>query len=362
MAGKGDNRNVKTLRLVVDPANLESPEVEKILEWAAAILRAGGLVALPTETVYGLGANALDAAAVGRIFTAKQRPAWDPIIVHIAGLDGGRAMLEGLVEEVPEAARRLMEAFWPGPLTLLLRRTRAVPDVVTAGRPLVGVRMPAHPVAMELIRLAGVPVAAPSANTFGRISPTTAAHVLEDLDGRIDAMVDAGPAVHGVESTVLDPNTTPMTIYRPGAVTAAQIRAVAGAVETFRGGEALTETPRTALPSPGLGLRHYAPRSRLVLVEAPLTELGARLGEAALRWHGERVGIMLPAEVAAPVDRVAVFPWGQWAAPEELARKLYAGLRALDAQGCSVILCPVPPAEGVGAAVRDRLRKAGVRE
>jgi L-threonylcarbamoyladenylate synthase len=271
-------------------------------------------------------------------------------------------MLEGLVEEVPEAARRLMEAFWPGPLTLLLRRTRAVPDVVTAGRPLVGVRMPAHPVAMELIRLAGVPVAAPSANTFGRISPTTAAHVLEDLDGRIDAMVDAGPAVHGVESTVLDPNTTPMTIYRPGAVTAAQIRAVAGAVETFRGGEALTETPRTALPSPGLGLRHYAPRARLVLVEAPLTELGARLGEAALRWHGERVGIMLPAEVAAPVDRVAVFPWGQWAAPEELARKLYAGLRALDAQGCSVILCPVPPAEGVGAAVRDRLRKAGVRE
>jgi L-threonylcarbamoyladenylate synthase len=153
-----------------------------------------------------------------------------------------------------------------------------------------------------------------------------------------------------------------MTIYRPGAVTAAQIRAVAGAVETFRGGEALTETPRTALPSPGLGLRHYAPRARLVLVEAPLTELGARLGEAALRWHGERVGIMLPAEVAAPVDRVAVFPWGQWAAPEELARKLYAGLRALDAQGCSVILCPVPPAEGVGAAVRDRLRKAGVRE
>ena len=159
---------MKTLRLVVDPANLESPEVEKILEWAAAILRAGGLVALPTETVYGLGANALDAAAVGRIFLAKRRPAWDPVIVHLAG----EKMLEGLVRDVPETARRLMTAYWPGPLTLLLPRTGAVPDVVTAGRPLVGVRMPAHPVALALIRRAGVPVAAPSANTFGHTSPT----------------------------------------------------------------------------------------------------------------------------------------------------------------------------------------------
>ena len=353
---------MKTLRLVVDPANLTSSKAEKALERAAAILRAGGLVALPTETVYGLGANALDAAAVGRIFAAKQRPAWDPIIVHIAGSDCGKAMLEELVEEVPAAARRLMEAFWPGPLTLLLRRTRAVPDAVTAGRPLVGVRMPAHPVALELIRRAGVPVGAPSANLFGHVSPTTAAHVLEDLDGRIDAVVDAGPAAHGVESTVLDPNTTPMTIYRPGAVTAEQIRAVAGAAETFSGGEALPEASRASLPSPGLGLRHYAPRARLVLVEAPLAGLGARLGEAASRWLGERLGIMLPAEVTAPVDGAVVFPWGRWAAPEELAQKLYAGLRALDAQGCGVILCPVPPDEGVGAAIRDRLRKAIVRE
>jgi len=361
LAAKGDNEDVKTLRLVVDPANLTSSKAKKALERGARILRAGGLVALPTETVYGLGANALDAAAVERIFAAKQRPAWDPIIVHIAGPDCGKAMLEELVEEVPEAARRLMEAFWPGPLTLLLRRAAAVPDAVTAGRALVGVRMPAHPVALELIRLAGVPVAAPSANLFGHVSPTTAAHVLQDLDGRIDAILDAGPTDYGVESTVLDPCRTPMAIYRPGLVTAEQIRAAAGAVEAFRGGEELAEASGIPLPSPGLGLRHYAPQARLVLVEAPLAELGARLAEAARGWPAERVGFMLPAEVAAPVESAAVFAWGPWSAPEELARDLYAGLRALDALGCGVILCPVPADEGIGAAIRDRLGKAAYR-
>jgi L-threonylcarbamoyladenylate synthase len=254
-----------------------------------------------------------------------------------------------------------MEAFWPGPLTLLLRRTAAVPDAVTAGRPLVGVRMPRHSVALEVIRRAGVPVAAPSANAFGRISPTTAAHVLEDLDGRIDAVVDAGATAHGVESTVLDACQSPMVIYRPGAVTAEQIRAVGGAVEVFKGA-ALEETPREALPSPGLGLRHYAPRARLVLVEGELAELRARLGEAALRWSGERVGVMLPAEIAGLSLGAVEFAWGRWAAPEEMARELYAGLRALDAGGCTVIVCPMPPAEGIGAAIRDRLGKAGNRD
>jgi len=348
---------VKTLRLVVDAEHLETAEAQDALQHAARILRAGGLVALPTETVYGLGANALDEAAVARIFAAKQRPKWDPVIVHIAG----EAMLEGLVEEVPEAARLLMKAFWPGPLTLLLRRTAAISDAVTAGRPLVGVRMPAHPVALELIRRAGVPVAAPSANTFGHTSPTTAAHVLEDLDGRIDAIVDAGPAEHGVESTVLDPGQSPMVIYRPGAVTAAQIRQVAGAVKVFREAGTPQRTPREGLPSPGVGLRHYAPKARLVLVEAPLAELGARLAEAARDWSGKRVGVMLPAEVAAPVEAAAVWAWGRWAAPDEMARELYAGLRALDAQRCAVILCPMPQAEGIGAAIRDRLIKAGIR-
>ncbi|HME59213.1 MAG TPA: L-threonylcarbamoyladenylate synthase, partial [Terracidiphilus sp.] len=231
---------MKTLRLVVNPAHLDTAEAEQALERAAQILRAGGLVALPTETVYGLGANALDAAAVKRIFAAKQRPAWDPVIVHVAD----EKMLDGLVREIPETARKLIAAFWPGPLTLLLPRTAAVPDAVTAGRPLVGVRMPAHPVALELIRRAGIPVAAPSANLFGRISPTTAEHVLADLDGLIDAVVDAGPTEHGVESTVLDPCQSPMKIYRPGAVTSLQIRDTAGAVEVFRDGGLLEAEPR----------------------------------------------------------------------------------------------------------------------
>jgi L-threonylcarbamoyladenylate synthase len=349
---------VKTLRLTVDPANLESSEDEKVLERAAQILRAGGLVALPTETVYGLGANALDAAAVERIFAAKQRPAWDPVIVHVAN----EKMLDGLVEQVPETARKLIAAFWPGPLTLLLPRTSAVPDAVTAGRPLVGVRMPAHPVALELIRRAGVPVAAPSANLFGHISPTTAAHVLADLDGRIDAIVDAGPTEHGVESTVLDPCQSPMVIYRPGAVTSVQIRDTAGPVEMYRDGGVMEAEPHVALLSPGMGLRHYAPRARLVLIEGELAGLAARLAGAVLDLPEEQVGVMLPAEVAAPAGAAAVYAWGRWAAPEELAHKLYAGLRALDDAGCTVILCPLPPDEGIGAAIRDRLIKAGNRE
>jgi L-threonylcarbamoyladenylate synthase len=332
------------------------------MERAAQILRAGGLVALPTETVYGLGANALDAAAVNRIFAAKQRPAWDPVIVHVAD----EAMLDGLVREIPEAARKLIAAFWPGPLTLLLPRTAAVPDAVTAGRPLVGVRMPAHPVALELIRRAGVPVAAPSANLFGRISPTTAEHVLADLDGLIDAVVDAGPTEHGVESTVLDPCQSPMKIYRPGAVTSLQIRDTAGAVEVFRNGGLLEAEPRVAQLSPGMGLRHYAPRARLVLIDSEqaggaLAELGARLAGAVRDLPSEfsaQVGVMLPAEVTAPAGVAAVYAWGRWSAPEELARELYSGLRALDNAGCTVILCPMPPAEGIGAAIRDRLLKA----
>lgn len=360
----GENKSVKTLRLAVDPAHLNETESAKALEQAAQILRNGGLVALPTETVYGLGANALDQKAVESIFRAKERPSWDPIIVHIADL----AMLDGLVEAVPEAARRLMEAFWPGPLTLLLPRTPAVPDAVTAGRELVGVRMPAHPVALELIRRAGVPVAAPSANLFGKISPTTAAHVLEDLDGRIDAVVDAGAAEHGVESTVLDACKTPMVIYRPGAVTAAQIAEIAGDVQVFQHAGPLVEVEesqaeeREALPSPGVGLRHYAPRARLILVEGDAADVSAKLAETAHALAAERVGLLLPSDLAAPKAAFAtIFAWGRWSAAEEMARTLYAGLRALDAAGCTVILCPLPPADGVGAAIRDRLLKAGTK-
>jgi L-threonylcarbamoyladenylate synthase len=363
----GENGMVKTLRLKVDPARLDTEESKSAIARAAQILRAGGLVALPTETVYGLGANALDSAAVARIFEAKQRPSWDPIIVHIAGPVAQNPMLATLVTNMPSVAHDLMRAFWPGPLTLLLPRTAAVPDIVTAGRRLVGIRMPAHPVAWELIRQAGVPVAAPSANVFGHISPTTAEHVLEDLDGKINAVLDAGPTLHGVESTVLDPNQHPMMIYRPGATTANQIREVAGSVETLKEKILPAAAARDALPSPGVGLRHYAPRARLILVEGTISELPSRLAEAARLHEKRRLGVMLPEELAnvdlgAPLRAGAEFAWGRWSAPEGLAEKLYAGLRALDAQGCDVILCPLPEPGGIGDAIRDRLRKAAHSE
>lgn len=367
---------MKTLRLAVDPDHLETPQARQALNAAAEILRSGGLVALPTETVYGLGANALDAAAVKRIFSAKQRPAWDPVIVHVAD----ETVVETLVAEIPEAARKLMAAFWPGPLALLLPRSSAIPDVVTAGRPLVGLRMPANAVARAAIRLAGIPVAAPSANIFGHVSPTTAAHVLEDLDGRIDAVLDAGPTLHGLESTVLDPCRTPMIIYRPGAITAERIQWVAGAVEIFEEAPSLSAEPKAALPSPGVGLRHYAPRARLLLVDAPPADLPARLAEVAAHWTRQKVGILLPGDLSfdpdgseiklgktsagktnGGFDGVVLQPWGRWSHPDEMARDLYAGLRALDDLECDVILCPLPPPSGIGTAIRDRLRKAAFK-
>jgi len=353
-ARTGDNMDVKTLRLTIDAEHLETPQALHALDQAAQILRDGGLVALPTETVYGLGANALDPSAVEKIFLAKQRPAWDPIIVHISD----ESMLQDLVTEVPGTARKLMNSFWPGPLTLLLPRSDAVPDAVTAGRPLVGIRMPAHPVALALIRRAGVPVAAPSANTFSHTSPTTAAHVLDDLEGRIDAILDAGPTRHGVESTVLEPGRNPMLIYRPGAVTAEQILEVAGPVEVFEPADPLVKTPQSPLPSPGVGLRHYAPKAKLVLIEGTLEAMSAKFTEAAEQFPLECIGVMLPEEAQWTIEAAILYRWGSWSDPEQLAHNLYAGLRALDAEGCTVILCPLPEPGGVGAAIRDRLRKA----
>jgi L-threonylcarbamoyladenylate synthase len=353
-----DNKGMQTLRLRVDGDRLDSPESQAAIELAAATLRGGGTVALPTETVYGLGANALDPAAVAAIFAAKERPGWDPLIVHVCDAE----MLATVASEVPETARRLIEAFWPGPLTLLLPRSAQIPDAVTAGRPLVGVRMPAHPVALAVIRRAGVPVAAPSANRFGHTSPTTAEHVLEDLDGRIDAVVDAGPTACGVESTVLNPTTSPMTVYRPGAITLEQIRAIAGTAEMFVENDDLRAAPRESMPSPGVGLRHYAPRARLILVDAgeDLEVLAETLRELVRRHAGERVGVMLPDELSGNWQPgvAEVYAWGRWSEPEELAHGLFAGLRALDAAGCDVILCPQPQAIGIGVAIRDRLRKA----
>jgi L-threonylcarbamoyladenylate synthase len=321
---------------------------------AAQLLRDGGTVAFPTETVYGLGANALDSLAVAKIFSAKGRPAWDPLIVHI----DGRPMLDQVAEltdGVRALAEKLMQAFWPGPLTLLLPRAAQVPLAVTAARPLVAVRIPKHPVAQELIRLAGVPVAAPSANRFGHTSPTTAAHVLQDLDGRIDAVLDGGPATVGVESTVFD--VAARAIYRPGAITAEMIsQAIGEDVRVIHPGEAASGTQPEAAESrsisPGMADRHYAPRARLVLA-AGQAEFAAEIA----KHPPAEVGVMLPDGWNAGAA-AAVFRWGPWDNAEVLARLLYLGLRVLDDRGVSVIVCPLPPMAGLGEALRDRLEKA----
>jgi L-threonylcarbamoyladenylate synthase len=318
------------------------------IEQAAKILREGGTVAFPTETVYGLGANALDPTAIAKIFIAKERPSWDPLIVHVSD----REMLDQVAVVTPQA-ERLIQAFWPGPLTLLLQRTQQVPDAVTAGRPLVGVRMPSHPLALALIRAAGIPIAAPSANRFGHTSPTTATHVLEDLNGRIDAILDGGPTTVGVESTVLDPNPNPMLIYRPGAITPEMIEKIAGAAHLFQPAIAPSESP-ASLPSPGVGIRHYAPRAKLILV-ASEEELHKQ--EKQLAIAGEKTGVLLPESWTANPS-TEVFPWASWQDGEALAQRLFAGLRELDARGVTTILCPLPEANGVGLAIRDRLEKA----
>jgi L-threonylcarbamoyladenylate synthase len=327
---------------------------------AAELLREGRLVAFATETVYGLGANALSADAVAAIFAAKGRPAWDPVIAHLASVE----QLAGITEISPELQPRiqtLAAAFWPGPLTLLLPRNAAVPDAVTAGRPLVGVRIPAHPVAHALLAAASIPIAAPSANRFGHTSPTTAAHVLADLDGRIDAVLDAGPTQIGLESTVLDPTQTPMVVYRPGAVTAAQLAVVTGVAVTAYLYSAVHVLP-TSLPSPGVGIRHYAPRATLVLTGPTPESLWDRTAEQFTVHRGApgilpRLGVLLPTGWAAP-PAASIFDWGPLDEPETLAARLFAGLRSLDDDGVDLILAPLPNRFGLYDAIRDRMQKA----
>jgi len=323
---------------------------------AAAVLRAGGLVAFATETVYGLGANALSAEAVAGIFAAKERPSWDPVIVHLAFIEQVAAITDTPLE-LASRVSDLASAFWPGPLTLLLPRNASVPDAVTAGRPLVGVRIPAHPAAHALLAAAGVPIAAPSANRFGHTSPTTAAHVLADLDGRIDAVLDAGATSIGVESTVLDPTQTPMVLYRPGAVTAEQLTAATGVAVSVFVPDAQRAVPES-LPSPGVGIRHYAPRATLRLTEpTPSSLTDTTIQQLQLR-PASKIGVLLPLDFGSALAGTIAFDWAYFDDPETLAARLFAGLRSLDDQGVEVILAPLPPPGGLYDAIRDRLEKA----
>ncbi|GJG85784.1 threonylcarbamoyl-AMP synthase [Gemmatimonadetes bacterium T265] len=347
--------------LVVDPAAVDRDGGAAAIREAAAIIRRGGLVAFPTETVYGLGADALDADAVRRIFAAKGRPSFNPVIAHVADADAARA----LAAAWPDAAERLAQAFWPGPLTLVLPKRGHVPDALTAGLPAVALRVPAHPVALALVRAAGVPVAAPSANRYTELSPTTAAHVVRGLGAGtsgvpVDLVLDGGPTAVGIESTVVDLTGVargdgPPRLLRPGTLDAARLGAVLGtpvaAADAPRG-----DAPRLA---PGMVERHYAPRAAVWAFDADArAPAAARLAAWRAGRPAGRAGALLLAPwgetLGGVPDAVEVLP----ADPAGYARRLYAALHAMDEAECEVVLVERPPDGPEWAGVRDRLMRA----
>lgn len=334
---------MQTLVFHINPAQPDQAAVAH----AAAMIQRGGLVAFPTETVYGLGANGLDAIAVEGIFKAKQRPHSDPLILHVAHWSefaryADLAGVEVLVEQ-------LATAFMPGALTLVLPKLPCVPDCVTANGPSVALRVPAHPLAHALLVAAGVPIAAPSANLFSRPSPTTASMVLEDLDGRIDAVIDGGSTTIGVESTILSLCGAP-TLLRPGGVALEAIEAVIG--EVLLPAEAVLPEEQTQ-PAPGMLLKHYSPRARLLLLADP-----GQLQQVASRHHDGKLGLLLPSDSLQRLRHIDAerIDLGDDAA--SVAARLFKGMRELDRRGCTHILTHYLPLEGLGRAINDRLFRA----
>ena len=342
--------------LTLDP-NTPDPVV---VEHAAVMIQRGGLVAFPTETVYGLGANALDPVAVAAIYAAKGRPAWNPVIAHVPDMAAARA----LTRQWPEAANRLAAAFWPGPLTMVLPKAPQVPDIATAGLDAVAVRVPAHPVALALLRAAGVPIAAPSANRFTQVSPTTAQHVLASLGDRVGLILDGGPSTVGIESTVVDLTGPDAVILRPGMVSAADLElalrgtdvAVRHATDTIAHNADVDRTP--AQRSPGMSDRHYAPRADVWLFDPEQqSEITTALAEALAAPNpatGRVTALLRTTTLALPDHAIVRMPDD----PAAYARELYAALHAADAAGASLIVIERPPADDRWAGLRDRLARA----
>jgi L-threonylcarbamoyladenylate synthase len=313
-------------------------DVETI-RMAAQIIKRGGLVAFPTETVYGLGADAFNPLAVARVFEVKKRPFFDPLIVHVAR----PAELEKLVANIPPDAKKLIELFWPGPLTVVLPKREEVPEIVTAGLPTVAVRMPDHPVALSLIEMAGTPIAAPSANLFGYLSPTTAEHVQEQLDGEIDFILDGGPCRVGVESTILAFSKGHPELLRPGGVSLEEIESILGEVDVRRSEGKNPEAP-------GMLPTHYAPRTPLILRPRD------RIADAAKKG---RVGVLALRRIKEDIgDPPVLETLSETGDLREAAANLFAAIRRLDALNLDRIVAETVPEEGLGLAIMDRLRRA----
>jgi L-threonylcarbamoyladenylate synthase len=309
---------------------------------AAEVLRAGGLVAFPTETVYGLGADALSAAAVERVFVVKGRPRFDPLIVHVSGADA----LDDLSPGVDDRVRRLAATFWPGPLTLVLAKRESVPGIVSSGLPTVAVRVPQHPVALSLLREFDGPIAAPSANPFGYLSPTLAEHVDRQIGSKIDLVLDGGPSEVGVESTIIDLSVERPVLLRAGAIETERVEAIIGAIAPAQ--------PSSVPRAPGQLESHYAPRTPLVLLDAPVTcapPVGTRrIGLLRFAGQGPIPAGFASVETLSPAGDV-----------REAASNLFAALHRLDLEGLDVIYAEPVPATGVGVAIADRLRRAAQR-
>ena len=319
---------------------------EHAVKRAAALLRAGELVALPTETVYGLAANALDSAAVAKIFAVKGRPAHNPLIVHVASLDQARAC----VAAWPARADTLARAFWPGPLTLVLPRAAAIPNLVTAGGNTVGLRWPSHPFIQAVLRECGFPLAAPSANLSNRISPTNAGHVAEQLGDALALIVDGGQSQVGIESTVLDLTVSPPCILRPGMIHAESLAAVGGDISNFK-----FQISNSILRSPGLLAKHYSPKAKLMVLNwRDETELQARIGNRISEIGNVFVIAHTNIPAGFKATNVSVIPHDA----EAFARALYAELHRCDAAGAALIVVEAPPDGPEWAGVTDRLRRA----
>ncbi|MFS0645512.1 L-threonylcarbamoyladenylate synthase [Siminovitchia sp. 179-K 8D1 HS] len=316
---------------------------------AAQLIKKNEAVAFPTETVYGLGANAASDEAVAKIFAAKGRPADNPLIVHIATFQ----QLEQIAVDISEPAMKLMHTFWPGPLTLIFyKKPGAVSDLVTAGLDTVAVRMPDHPAALALIRESGHPIAAPSANKSGKPSPTTAKHVLDDLDGAVSGIVDGGPTGVGVESTVVDCTVEPPVILRPGGISKEDIEAIIGHVAEDPAIANAESKPK----APGMKYRHYAPAAPLYLVDGEQQWIQRLIDEQMKA--GLKVGMLAPGETASLYKADVVVPCGSKADPKRSAQTLYQALRSFENKGVDIIYSEVFPRAGVGAAIMNRLEKA----
>ncbi len=343
---------MKTLLIKVDSDN---PDLAKI-QSAADILRNGGLVAFPTETVYGLGADAFNAEAVLRLFEAKKRPLDNPAIVHIADAPD----VYPLAIEVPRKAELLMEQFWPGPLTLLFKRSEKVPSVSVAGLDTIAIRMPNHKVALALIRQSQRPIAAPSANLAGKPSPTTAQHVYDDLNGRIDAILDGGATAIGVESTVVDLSRDPPMLLRPGGTPFEALKKVLTDLRLHPFVEAEQELAPEKARSPGMRHKHYAPKAAVVLVEGDIEAVSAKILELTETYQakGKKVAVLATDETQARYQANVVKSLGSRFNLTVVAQNLFRLLREVDAEGVDVILAEGVPSEGLGLAVMNRLRKA----